>query len=710
MRSGLMAALWFAALACAVFWRVVFRGEVLYYGDLMLYFHPLFAFEHEWLSLGILPLWNPHTLFGQPLVGNPQESLLYPTTWLVAWLGAERALSWGAVVHLWVAGLGVYAFARRRGSTVRAALSAGTLWCLCGAVTLRSQHVTILQTLAWYGWSLWAVEGVLQRADLRRAVSLCVVLALALLAGSPQMFHTLALLLLGWGIYRWRGVESRLAVIRWAGVAVLVALLLGGAHWLPLAELLRHTQRDALPIKESTGYVLRPDLLLLFLVPDLFGFPWRGDYMLRRFYWELAFFVGTVPLLAALARWRRAQGEERFWKRAVVLSLWMAVGPYGGLYLLAYYLIPGMQSFRTPLRWTAVTDLALCLWAATALEGVRLGARWWRLPVALLALATLWTLIDQPLAHALAPSVVKDRTLPPEQMVAKASDMAAVLGSALWRAVGMSALAVGLLSLQGRGRWWLAIGVTVVELLWIAIPANPTCSPEVFQGEPQAVSRLREGGQRLFVPETFPIWQRYVNTHDFGASDTDTLRSWRDTLASNIGMAHGLSEASGYEPAPLERSLRHFLRLQTRWREEPCLLRRAGVGAVATGDRADDWQVVPTATAGARAWMAPGDEAVRWYSASPQEVTLFPQLAGTVVLADSAYPGWRVWIDDAPGRWEVYDGCFRAVEVPAGTERVDWRYQPDTFRVGLFFTCLGVGVLAGMATVALSRCGAAARR
>ncbi|MCS7309757.1 MAG: YfhO family protein [Armatimonadetes bacterium] len=706
----LTAALWFAIIACAVFWRVVLRGEVLYYGDIMLYFHPLLAFQHEWLSRGVLPLWNPHTLFGQPLAGNPQEALLYPSTLLVAWLGAERAISWGAVAHLWLAALGVYAFARRRGYSPQASLAAGTLWCLCGAVTLRSQHVTILQTLAWYGWSLWAVEGLMQRPDVRRAAALSLVLALASLAGSPQMFHTLALLLLGWTLFRWREVQERRSVLCWGGVAMLVALLLGGAHWLPLAELLRHTERDALPLKESTGYTLRPDHLLLFLVPNLFGFPWRGEYMLNLFYWEMAFFVGTVPLLVVLVRWRRAEGEERFWKRAALLSLWMAVGPYGGLYLLAYYLIPGMQSFRTPLRWTAVTDFALCMWAAWALEQVVAGRRWWRLPLGLLVLATVWALIDQSLAHALAPSVVKDRTLSPEQAVVKASAMAGVLGGALWRATGMSALAVGLLSLQGKWRWWIAMGVTVAELLWIAIPANPTCSPDVLRREPEVASRLRESGQRLFVPDTSPIWLRYVNAHDFGRNDTETLRRWRESLASNIGMAHGLSEASGYEPGALTRSQKHFLQMQKRWREDPLLLRQAGVGAVAFGDSAEGWRVTFVAAPGARAWMAEDAEAVRWQMPTPQQVTLSPDGAGTLVLADSAYPGWQVWIDGAPARWRPFGGCFRAVEVPQGARHVEWRYQPDTFRVGLFLTSVGCSIWAGMAAFAFSRFGATARR
>jgi hypothetical protein len=681
---------------------VVFLGEVLYYGDIMLYFHPMLSLEHHWLSQGILPLWNPHTLFGQPFAGNPQEWLLYPSTLLVAWFGAERAISWGAVIHLALAGLGVYAFALRRGYTLRESLAAGTLWSLCGAVVLRSQHVGILQTLAWYGWSFWAVEGLLQQPNLHQAVALSLVLALASLAGSPQMFHMLLLVLLAWTIYRWREVPDRRDALRWGAFASLVALLIGGAHWLPLMELLRHTDRDALALQESARYTLHPDRLLLFLAPSLFGFPWRGNYMLNMFYWEIAFFVGTVPLLVVLARWRNVPGDERFWKRAVVFSLWMAMGPYGGLYLLAYYLVPGMQNFRTPLRWTAVTDLALCLWAARALEHVSLHRRWWRFPLATLLLAVVWQIVSGFLVRSLSPTLASSGALSPEQALTKAMAMAEVIRAALWRAAGMCAIAVAILSLKNQWRWWLSAGVTVVELLWIAIPANPTCSFEVFRQPPQAALRLRDGGQRLFVPDTSPIWLRYVNAHDYGSNDTATLRAWRETLASNIGMADGVSEASGYEPAPLRQSIRFLAQLQTVWRENPSLLHQAGVGAIASGGSASDWKITPAPVTGARAWMAPTEKTVQWQMPSPQQVVLLPQQgAGTLVLTDSAYPGWQVLVDGKPAGWRLYGECFRAVDIPAGTQRVEWRYAPDTFRVGLFLSCIGLAILAALASYLL---------
>jgi len=686
LRQHLLPVLWFSVLSCIVFWRVVFRGEVLYYGDIMLYFQPALAFEHRWLKQGVLPLWNSHILFGQPFVGNPQEWMLYPSTLLVAWLGAERGISWGAVIHLWLAGVGMWLFARRLSYTQLQATAAGTLWMLCGAVVLRSQHVGILQTLAWYGWSFWAVEGLLQRADLRRAIWLTIVLALVSLAGSPQMLHTLILVLLGWLLYRWRTVSDKKGTLCWGVTAVGTALLIGGAHWLPLTELLRHTDRVRLLLRDSAGYTFHLDHVLLFLAPNLFGFPWHGNYAITLFYWEVAFFAGTIPAIVLLHRWRQTtEGTERFWKRTFLLSMWMAAGPYAGLYTVAYYIVPGIPSFRTPLRWMTIADFALCLWAAAAFERVRMGKRWWWLPVGMAIIAGIWQIASKGVAMQLAPS--------PED-TAKALALATTVQVALWRATAMCAVAIVILSLQNRWRWWLGAGVTLAELLWIAVPANPTCSPRVFS-PPSAATILQQNGQRLFVPNTAPIWLRYVDAHDYGPNDLHTLGTFRASMCSNIGMAHGVGEASGYEPAPLRESWRVFTELQARWRDDAATLQRIGVAAVAFGSSADDWRITPASKPGSRAWMLESAEPAHLQMPTPQYVALSPPHGGRLVLTDSAYPGWRVFVDEKPAKWHVHERAFRAVDVPTGARRVEWRYMPDTFRVGLFLTCIGFALLAG---------------
>jgi len=58
--------------------------------------------------------------------------------------------------------------------------------------------------------------------------------------------------------------------------------------------------------------------------------------------------------------------------------------------------------------------------------------------------------------------------------------------------------------------------------------------------------------------------------------------------------------------------------------------------------------------------------------------------AGTLVLADTYYSGWKAEIDNAEVPIRRADCAFRAVAVPAGAHRVQWTFQPEVFEVGLW--------------------------
>src|SRR4051812_14542844 len=67
----------------ALLYPLILQGQALYWGDLFLYFYPLESYVKEQLAAGKAPLWNPYVLCGQPLVGNPQSWVFYPSTALL---------------------------------------------------------------------------------------------------------------------------------------------------------------------------------------------------------------------------------------------------------------------------------------------------------------------------------------------------------------------------------------------------------------------------------------------------------------------------------------------------------------------------------------------------------------------------------------------------------------------------------------------------
>jgi len=64
--------------------------------------------------------------------------------------------------------------------------------------------------------------------------------------------------------------------------------------------------------------------------------------------------------------------------------------------------------------------------------------------------------------------------------------------------------------------------------------------------------------------------------------------------------------------------------------------------------------------------------------------------SGYLILADSFYPGWRVWINGIEAKIHRVNGWMRAVSVPAGRSKVNFDYSPRSFLWGSIFAIIGV--------------------
>ena len=70
-----------------------------------------------------------------------------------------------------------------------------------------------------------------------------------------------------------------------------------------------------------------------------------------------------------------------------------------------------------------------------------------------------------------------------------------------------------------------------------------------------------------------------------------------------------------------------------------------------------------------------------------------------LVLTDSWYPGWKVLVDGKEEPIHRVDYLIRGVAVPAGTHRVEFHYEPASWRAGWIISgvaLVGIGAIAGI--------------
>ena len=66
---------------------------------------------------------------------------------------------------------------------------------------------------------------------------------------------------------------------------------------------------------------------------------------------------------------------------------------------------------------------------------------------------------------------------------------------------------------------------------------------------------------------------------------------------------------------------------------------------------------------------------------------------GILVVSESVFPGWRVFVDGEPAEVITAYTALRAVCVPAGAHSVEWHYRPYLYVVGLLITLASIVIL-----------------
>ena len=79
------------------------------------------------------------------------------------------------------------------------------------------------------------------------------------------------------------------------------------------------------------------------------------------------------------------------------------------------------------------------------------------------------------------------------------------------------------------------------------------------------------------------------------------------------------------------------------------------------------------------------------------EMTATLESPGIVVLADAYYPGWKLTIDGKPAPVYRVNRMMRGAAVEAGTHKLVYTYEPDSFRLGRMASIVGLAATLGLA-------------
>lgn len=750
-RAGLWTPLLLALLTGLIPLRALVMGEVLVPAGLLRYlapwsaaypdsakppwnplmydsvgqFYPWRDFAGRTYRDGLVPLWNPHQFCGTPFLANSQSAVLYPGNLLYWLLPADVAAAPTVWLHLFLAALFMWMFLRGCGVGNLAGATGGLAFALSTWQIAWLSLPTFLCTSCWLPLSAHLVRRTLATGSLAAAAGLASALGMALLGGHLQIaFYvlaaTLALALAELWSPRRAGCKQWKFSVLPLGVAILGSFLIAAPQVLPAVEFSRVSHRAGPATSQGyaayIGYAAGTGQLATLFLPDFLGNPSRGDLPYRGTsqsgalfnYAEGALYVGIVTFLLAgyaLVRRRQPAMPIAFLAALACVSLSLAFGTR--LNSIIYYYVPGFAQSGSPGR-------VLVLWAFSlaALAGAGLNklledeATPVRSAVAavLLAAGLLLSAFWLGGKNALE--------MPAEIMPAYTADMARQTVLLLLGAVLVIAAASG----WGRVGWrrLLLPGLLVSDLVAVGLNFTPS-SPrgEVYPSTTLTEKLRTEVGHNRIAP---------INT-DW------SFEGPRAVLPPNAAMVYGLYDVQGYDSlfwrgykrllntangrdsSPPEVGNMVFAMSPSAllWQQMGVthLLRLAGEGSsLGLAEDTGHVSVVAVPDARGRARLenhSDSAHAVRWVEDRATRVTLDVEAPTKdwLVLSDVLLPGWGATVNDRPAAIDRADGVFRRVPIPAGRSVVEFRYQPTSFRIGLFLMLLSIGALAACAAAAI---------
>ncbi len=393
-RSDRVALAWFVAIPLVLFIVPALAGHPAIDSDNLIQNFPLRVLAGQQIASGHLPLLDPLTNAGTPLLGGMNAGALYPLTVIFAFTPAIAAWVFNMIVVYVTSAVGVFVLLRWHGVRTVAAFAAGLSYTYTGAMIGQMVHLGVVQGFSFIPWAMvvmlalsrrlrstspetsWAS---LARLSLPWICGVALLWGLTFLTGEPRAIATMELLTLvvvpsvlllrtSYWLSTWR---LRIVYVATLAVGFAWGVGIGLIQLLPGWSFINFSQRSKVNYAFFGAGSLPVHWTTLLFTPDLFGgngaFGQPGffaNYNLA----EVTGYAGVLALVAAAAfltrvTWKGWRGRERDYAIYVVigvvglLATWGSFTPLGHV----FHAIPLFGSTRLQSRSVILVDFPLAV-------------------------------------------------------------------------------------------------------------------------------------------------------------------------------------------------------------------------------------------------------------------------------------------------------------------------------------------------------------
>ncbi len=667
--------------AAFVYWQIdVLRPstDAVSLADLDLYdlYYPLLSYGIESLKHGRVPLWNPYQGLGVPFLGSAYFGIFYPLNLAYFFLPVHLAMGYTTVLHIALAGLFTYIFLRKGLETsTLSALTGATLFMLSGPVALETAHLNDLNVLVWLPIVLFFTEKIFRSKKLIWPILFTVSFAIQILGMSFQTAVYSGYTVFAYSLFRFiyaSSVEKRVVLYPaiYLFFGLFGAICLSAVQWLPTMEL------SGLSVRSVEGISLKDvEPFKAFLTPEniVLGIFKGGDGEL---------YPRALPIILSLlclpaVFYRGSRPYALFFLFWTILTLLLSLGTFTPLYKLYYYYVPTGDWFRVPTRFLRLTAFSFSVLVALGSDAVLKRLRY---KSGLLSGLALLILIIAGLLHANIhkhyhhpqknPGVFKKHSKEGEFLRKHQGLYRTYISNNVWGDYSLSHK-YGTLERVYVLNDYDPLSLTSYRNFVGAVLRDPRISKDaVFYGSYNLKADERSLRLMNLLSVKFVIEK---GLHNF---DRHPSRGIKELYKGNGVRIYENKEALPrcylvYNTEVIKDKDKILDRLgEPSFDPRKTVILDENAGLVIRKD-------IPFTEVDAIEYM-------------PERIKIDVDIAsnGVLVLTDLYYPGWKAYVDGKESRILRANYVMRGLPIESGRHRVEFVYEPASFKVGLWTTLL----------------------
>lgn len=388
-------------ITCLIFLKIITRGQYPIPADLLVsFYYPFYSggwdgydpwttrkemlgadsirqiylwkeFAAGEFKKGQLPLWNPYTFSGQPLLANFQSSVFYPLNIFYFITGSRNAWILLIVTQPLLGGLFMYLATRSFKAKKVSSLFSATAFMFSSYLITWMENGNISHSYIWLPLGIWAINNYFENSQNRYLIILISSLALTIFAGHPQtaiyIYITTFIFWLFKVAHRKTQKTQKVIVLI---ISFISTLLLSAIQIAPTVSFYKISP-ISLPFSREVfdKSILPYKNLITFFASDFYGHPANNNFWSQS-YGDFTPYFGVLPLMFSLwaifKLWRYS-----FVKFATITAAIFIIATVNGpiTYLIKVFQVPLLNS-TTPSRFISISIFFLILISAFGFDDI----------------------------------------------------------------------------------------------------------------------------------------------------------------------------------------------------------------------------------------------------------------------------------------------------------------------------------------------------